>query len=147
MISAEKSKHPRPLGDLNATMRDLDLDSDAVRALVDEGKLVAFDIAAGRAARSELRVLTKSIEHYQTTGGAQPLDLDWPGIVRLVLPTDKLFVRGIEVRRALNCDRGHVENLILAGCLAVVKKPKKGPGGSPIITRESVEAFLKDRMQ
>jgi hypothetical protein len=135
------------MGDVNSVMRDLDLSGDKVRALLDQGNLISFNISANKSGRAGLRVLTKSVEHFRATGGKKPLVLDWPEIFRLILDHDKLFVRGMEIQRALNCDRGHVENLILAGHLVSSKKARPGPGGSPIVTRASFEAFLKGRLQ
>lgn len=138
---------PRPLGDINSVMRDLDINADRVRALVEQGSLIGFNISAAKTARSELRVLTHSVEHYRRTGGEKVLRLEWPQIFRLILPHDKLFVRGVEIVRGLNCDRGHVENLIASGFLVCCKKARPGPNGSPIITRGSFENFLIRRLQ
>ena len=145
-IGNSTTNPPRPMGDLNAAMRDLDLSAEKVRALLDEGKLIGFNISASKSGRAGLRVLTKSVERYRESGGKKPLVLAWPEIIRLILTHDKFFVRGMEIQRALNCDRGHVENLILASHLVTAKKARPGPGGSPIVTRASFEAFLKGRM-
>ena len=138
---------PRPMGDVNSVMRDLDISAERVRALVEQGGLIGFNISAAKSVRANLRVLTKSVDYYRQTGGAKVLRLEWPEIFRLVLPHGKLFMRGTEVARGLNCDKGHVENLILAGLLVSAKKSRPGPGGSPIVTRYSFEAFLKGRLQ
>lgn len=95
----------------------------------------------------DLRVLTKSVEHYRETHGKKSLVLEWPEIFRLIYPHEKLYVRGVEIRRGLNCDRGHVENLIAAGFLVIAKKSRPGPNGSPILTRSSFENFLIGRLQ
>jgi len=132
------------LGDLNAAMRDLDMNADQVRALLDEGKLVGFNIATNETGKKNLRLLTMSIHHYCETG--KYLAMEWPEIFHLVLPHDRLFVRGMEIQRSLNCDQGHVQNLIKTEHLQCVKKSQRGPGGSPMVTRGSLEAFLKGRM-
>ncbi len=64
-----------------------------------------------------------------------------------MVPHKKPVVTGLEIRRAMLCDRGHVENLILTGKLKALKKSQPGPGGSWMISRESFENFLKGRMQ
>jgi hypothetical protein len=145
--AGQRRLHPalcRPLGDVNAAMRDLDADAERVRALLDEGKLVGFNIGARDGGRATVRVLTQSIEHYLETGA--PLSLAWEQIFRFLIPHDKLFLRGPEIERALNCDRGLVENLIRAKRFTCVKQPRFGPGGSPMVTRESFQAFMKGRM-
>jgi hypothetical protein len=146
MINNSTTNPPRPMGDLNAAMRDLDLDADRIRALLDEGKLIGFNISTNKSARICLRLLTKSVEHYRQTGGKKPLVLEWPQMFRLVLKHDKLWLRGLEIQRALNCDEGHVASLILAGYFVLMKKSHPGHGGSPIVTRGSFEAFLKGRL-
>jgi hypothetical protein len=138
---------PRPLGDVNSAMRDLDMNADRVRALLDQGTLIGFNISVKNSGCCVLRVLTQSIEHYRATGGRKPLVLEWPEIFRLILPHKKLFVRGYEIARSLNCDRGHVENLIAARLLVASRKARSGPNGSPIITRGSFENFMIGRLQ
>jgi hypothetical protein len=137
---------PRPLGDTNSVMRDLDMNEDRVLELVEEGKLIGFNIAAKKSGRRELRALTRSVEHYRETGGKKCLVLEWPEIFRMIVPNDKLFVHGLEVQRGLNCNRTHVQNLIASGLLVSCKKARPGPGGSPIITRMSFENFLIGRL-
>ncbi|HTX21462.1 MAG TPA: hypothetical protein VMD27_06360 [Candidatus Aquilonibacter sp.] len=137
----------RPLGDLNAAMRDLDLSADKIRSLLDEGKLIGFNIAVKETTRKNLRVLTRSIEHYRETGGKESLLLEWPEIFSLILPGEKLFVRSTIIQRSLNCDREHVQNLIRAGFFSVSKKGRRGHDGSAMVTRQSFEAFLKGRLQ
>jgi hypothetical protein len=75
---------PRPLGCVNAVMRDLDLDGESVVELVEEGNLIAFDISAKNSRCKDLRVLTRSVEHFRETG--KPLVMEWPEIFRLLVP-------------------------------------------------------------
>ena len=149
MLSAPSSKmvNPRPTGCLNTAMRDLDKSADAIRALLDAGQLIGFNIAVSRAGRAEWRILTRSIEHYRATGGIKPLILEWPEVFQLILPCPQHFVAGVAIQRGLNCDRSQVQNLIAAGALAIARGARPGPGGSPIITRASYEAFLLERLQ
>lgn len=147
----------RPMGDVNTAMRDLNLDSDEVRLLVQMGYLVAFNIAcdrrpatslrARRRRKSELRVLTRSIEQYRMLKTKRICKLPWPQIFRLIVPHQKFVLKGTEVQCALNCDRGHVENLIATKHLVALEKTKPGPGGSCTICRTSLENFLKSRLQ
>jgi hypothetical protein len=137
---------PRPLGNLNAAMRDLDMDADGIRRLIDEGVLIAFDIARQKSKPQHLRILTKSIDYYRQNSGKKFMVLEWPEIFRLVLPHEKLFVRGLEMQRSLNCDEGHVANLIKSGFFTLAKKARAGRDGSPIVTRASFENFLIGRL-
>lgn len=140
----------RPLSDVKTVLRDLgefDIDAEQVRALAEQRVLIGFNIATDDLGRCELRVLTKSIEFFRATGGKKYHELEWPQIFRLVVPHKKPIVTGLELRRALICDRGHIENLILGRKLVALKKSQPGPGGSWTISRESFENFLKGRMQ
>ncbi len=139
----------RPVSDVKTVLRDLgefDMDAEQVRQLVEQRVLIGFNIAVDDLGKCELRVLTKSIEFFRATGGRKYHELEWPQIFRLVVPHKKPMVTGLEIRRALLCDRGHVENLILAGCLKPLKKSQPGPGGSWVVTTTSYEEFLKGRM-
>ena len=135
------------MGDVNSVMRDLDMSAERVRELLELGTLVGFNISAKKSGCRVLRILTKSVERYRATGKIYQPQMEWPEIFRLILPHEKLFVRGHEIARGLNCDRGHVENLIESGLLTVNKKSQPGPNGSPIIPRNSFENFLIGRLQ
>ena len=137
----------RPLGDTITAMRDLDMNADEVRSLVQLGYLIGFNIAVSDVMRMELRILTKSVEQFRMFKTKRVCELEWPQIFRLIVPHQKPIVTGLEVQRGLNCDRGHVENLILGNNLFVLKKSAPGPGGSWTISRQSYENFLKGRLQ
>ena len=140
----------RPLSDVKTVLRDLgefNIDADQVRELCELGVFISFDIAVDLDSRCEMRVLTKSIDFFRATGGKKYHELEWPQIFRLVVPHRKPVVTGLEIRRALICDRGHVENLINAGELTALKKSQPGPGGSWAVSRDSFENFLKARKQ
>jgi len=140
----------RPLSDIKTVLRDLgefDMDADTVRTLIETGAMVAFNIAVDLSSKAYLRVLTRSIEFFRASGGTKYHDPEWSSIWRWIVPHDKPVVTGLEIRRALLCDRGHVENLILARELTAVKKSQCGPGGSWVVTRKSFEEFLKERQQ
>ena len=138
----------RPLSDLKSVLRDLgefEMDADSVRGLIESGVLVAFNIATDLEGKAELRVLTSSIAFFRQHGGRKYHEPDWSTIWRALVPHSKPIVTGLEIRRALLCDRGHVENLILAGCLKSLQKSRPGPGGSWTVSRDSFERFMKER--
>lgn len=139
----------RPMSTVQTALRDLgqyDIDGDTIRALIESGCLVAFNIAVRLDTKPEHRILTKSIEFFQANQGRKYHELEWPQIFRLIIRHQKPVVTGLEIRRALICDRGHVENLILAKELAPLKKSQSGPGGSWVVSRDSFEGFMKKRM-
>lgn len=135
----------RPLGDTITAMRDLDMNAEEVRSLVQIGYLIGFNIAVSNASKMELRILTRSVEHFRTLKHKRVCDMEWSQIFRLIVPHQKPIVTGLEVQRGLNCDRGHVENLVIAGHLTALKKSAPGPGGSWVVTTASYEKFLKTR--
>jgi hypothetical protein len=135
----------RPLGDLNAAMRDLDLNWLEIQIAYEEGALVAFNIAVDPTGRKEVRVLTKSIEHFKHTFGVKKFDLTWKQIFKLILPHDKPFVTGLDIQAGLNCYPSLVENLTLAKHLKVIQAAQSGRGGTPTFTRASYEQFLEAR--
>ena len=137
----------RPLGDTLTAMRDLDMSAEEVRSLVQLGYLIGFNIAVATDTKAELRILTRSVEQFRTFKTKRVCEMEWPQIFRLIVPHQKPIVTGLEVQRGLNCDRGHVENLVLARHLTALKKSAPGPGGSWTLDRASFETFLKARMQ
>ncbi len=138
-----QTRRRRPLGDLNAAMRDLDLDAAGVQALLDEGKLIGFNISGRSGRRMAVRVLTQSVDHYWRTGRA--LNLAGPELLAILLPGAQPFVPGLALQRCLNCDPSQVTAIIRAGHVRVVKGSRCGWGGSPMITRSSFESFLMSR--
>jgi hypothetical protein len=139
----------RPLSTVQVVLHDLgefDIDAQQVRELVEQRVLIGFNIGVNGGGRLQLRVLTRSVEFFRATGGRKYHELEWNNIFRLLAPHERPVVTGVEIRRVLLCDRGHVENLILAGQLVAVKKSKWGPRGSWSVSRESYAGFLERRM-
>lgn len=139
-----------PLSDIKTVLRDLrglNIDAPHVRELVEARFLIGFNIAVDDLGRCELRILTKSIDFFRATKGKKYHELEWAQIFRQIVPHQKPVVTGLEIRRGLLCDRGHVENLINAGQLVALKKSSPGPGGSWTVSRDSYETFLQGRMQ
>lgn len=146
----------RPLATVETVLHQLGkkfrIDAEHVRLLVEEHALIGFNIAVALDTKPTWRILTKSIDFFRATHGRKYHELaddpqqNWQKIFRLVVPHKKPIVTGLEIRRALLCDRGHVENLIINGRLTALQKSKPGPGGSWTVSRESFEKFLQGRM-
>ena len=141
---------PRPLGDLNAAMRDLDLADEEILQLLEQRALVGFNIAVNPAGRGELRILTRSLEDFRQSRGRAVADFGWPGIFQLIFPAVALplppyTLTGLELRQALNCSRGHVENLA-SRHFEIVRPAGRGRGNTPRFKTASVENWLKNRM-
>ncbi len=140
----------RPLWKVDGSLcalGELPFDPRDIRALIEQSMVIAFNIALHLNSAPEYRILDTSIAWLRSHGGRKPHELEWPQIMRQIIRHQKPILTGVEARRALTCDRGHVENLILAGELEPLKKSQPGPGGSWTISRRSFETFLQRRRQ
>lgn len=145
-------RYKRPTMSVDAAKGILDCTEDDILAMVEEqGALVAWNIAIPGAERRELRLLTQSVSEY-LRDNPDHSDCFHTTIcpdyaIQLVLPGhNKPFVTGLEVQRCLNCGSTHVINLVSAKALTTLGPWRRGPGGSPNISRESFAAFLKSRL-
>jgi hypothetical protein len=140
----------RPLGDLNSARRDLNLEQGEILFLLSQRRLIGFNIAVKTEGRAELRILTRSLEHFRETGGQANPEREWPQILRLIFPTlagplRPELVTGLELQRSLNCSRAHVENLA-ARHFEILRPARKGRGHTPGFRAGSVERWLQSRM-
>lgn len=152
-----RSPRWRPLADTDCIKWALDVSTEDIEQLIDLGYLVVFDIAVALESRSplmshrrELRFLTRSIEHYRLTLGMRRLELTWPQIAQLIVPPEKKLLTGVELDAILSCDSNHRLNLIRAGELELPHDRRKtswrrGRNRGPIVTRESLDEFLRRR--
>ncbi len=141
---------PRPLGNLNAAMRDLDLGEAEILVLLSQRRLIGFNIAVKPGGLMELRVLTRSLEHCRETGGQAYPQRDWPHIFQLIFPAMAAplpphLLTGRELLQALNCSRGHVKNLA-ARYFEILRPARTGRGHTPGFRASSVERWLQSRM-
>ena len=134
-----------PLVPPATAMRDLGLDLREIRALVDLGFLVAFNIAAGEVT-PELRFLDCSLRQFKAGQGRQPFTENWTIIFRHIIPYQCPCLTGLEIQQALNCHRSVVSGLVRAGHLRQMRQATPGPGGSCVVTRPSFETFLQSRL-
>jgi len=140
----------RPMGDLNAARRDLNLEQEEIHFLLSQRRLIGFNIAVKAQGRAELRILTRSLEHFRETGGRANPEREWPQILRLIFPAMAGPLRpdlltGLELQQALNCSRAHVENLA-ARHFEILRPAQKGRGHTPGFRASSVERWLQSRM-
>lgn len=143
-----RDAHWLPVVDVNGVKWALTIDAHEVEDLVDQGSLIALNIALSINGRRELRILTRSIEHYRAACAARKLELTIEQILALMIPHSKPVIYGTEIDAALNCDPVHRQRLIHAeiDLLASTTSWRAGPGGSPTVTREAFAAFLKRRI-
>ncbi|MDB6109171.1 MAG: hypothetical protein JWR69_921 [Pedosphaera sp.] len=140
-----------PLMDVAAVRGVLgaEFNQDDVLDLIDLGLLPwSWNLAVREAGRREIRVLAACVKHYQLTGGFRPFpDMTEAQVWKLILPHDKPFVESIDLATAFNATSDLLLDLIRAGLLQRVDgtECRRGRGGSPLVSRDSVVTFLKSR--
>lgn len=144
-------RYEHPLAAMPTAKVLLKLGEAEIGELVDVGELVCVDIRTPDAEKRELRILTASIAARQAgtrEAGQAEVRSRAVWLVLGALGHDKPFVTGAEIKRVLNCGRQHVLNLIAAGALPAAPgtAPRRGRGGSPVVTRAAFAAFLTERM-
>lgn len=135
-----------PMTSIDGAKPLLGMNEDEIMALIDEGKIRwAWDLACQSRAARFVRILNRSLVCYEKPFLAQPETL--AQVIELILPpVSKITgtVRGTELQRACNVSSTHVINLVEAKIICA-KDWKRGPNGSPLITRSSVVRLLTDR--
>ena len=163
-------RYHRPLMTVNAAAGMLDCAEDEVVTLILKGKLVAWNIAKPGASRRELRILARSVAWCASFNGvgksAERRIWRWSKILALLLrgipnrPPKSLkysavvrskpaWITGAELRRILNCGSTHIISLVESKALKVLPGTdwRRGPGGSPLIRRDSFLTFLENRLE
>ena len=154
-VACGPGRWQRPLGDVNAAMRDLDLSDEEIFQLVDQRALIGFNIAVESSGRSETRILTHSLEHFRQTQGRTVLEISWSEIFKLVFSGPTLSaapflgqpdtLTGLALQQGLNCSRGHVANLACR-YFEIIRPARRGRGHTPGFKTASVKHWLKGRM-
>lgn len=137
-------------------------DEDNILDLIDNGFLAfTWDISIkpGKTAR-EFRIFPPCIAHCKKSPNEEfPLSFDAVVAQLLARHNDKPFLMGTTVKLLLNCGATHLINLVDSGALRCLpnnpaiqksKNPilyRRGPNGSPCITRDSFISFLRERLE
>lgn len=135
-----------------AAARDiLHLDVDMVLELIADRKLAwAWNIGLGKR-RSEIRILARCLRGYQASNTSCNLaEVPQEEIIAHILAREKKpWIEGVTLKHLLACENDLIIDLVTARELAVMPGTnwRRGPGGSPSITRESVINFLKRRRE
>ena len=119
-----------------------------VKHAIEDGRIVwAWRIGAGKAARTETRILRHSAEHYvKTLGRTLEPELTWSQVVAMVLPVGEAFpCSRLMCWWSATASLGR--DLIAEGSLCAVgdASPRKGRAGSQLVTRASAVEFLRTR--
>lgn len=120
-----------------------------IMSMVEEGKLRwVWDMRRSSARRAFVLVLAQSILYAQTGRAGPDLPLSdeegWEKVLGIVLPHQKPLIKGSELVRAFSISSQHMMNLVNDGAL-VALNARRLRTSTPIITRESVVKFLKER--
>lgn len=143
-------KTGRPTLSVNAAMSILDQDEDAVGNLIELGFIaIAVDIRSPKSQKKEVRIFADSLRAYlagEHLSGTVERSIDVA--LKSLFKHSRPHVRGVEIRRALNCSSQHVLDLLKEGCFTEVPNvQRKTPKTSPTIYRSSVITFLKSRRE
>lgn len=139
-----------PLMSIGAARAVLELDEDEMLDLIDNNLLAwAWHIESAPGGRREIRILAKCVRGFQTTQtdcGLRHASVE--EIIGHILARDKKpFIDGRRLASLFVCSGQLVMDLISAGALTVTEGTswRRGRGGSPVISRESVVRFLQER--
>ena len=127
----------------------LGMDEDEVASSVDDGQLIAWDIASDGAESGELRILTASVAGLAADEDSRPAPIPASEAIAIVLGEARTY-RGSDLARLFTCSRTLIMIHVANGDLELVpgsQAPRRGHGGTPIITRASLERFLRARIE
>ena len=143
-------RYAHPLAAMPTAKGLLTMNEEEVGELVDLGTLAAVDIRHPGAAKREIRILTASIAAHQAGQAVEWTPERVTALVLAGLKHQKPWVTGIEVKHLLNCGRQHAMNLVTAGQnglpQAAGTKHRRGPGGSPVVSRNDLAAWIESRV-
>jgi hypothetical protein len=146
----------RPMVDVLTASAALDLRHNEVIALVESGKLCwAWNIASPNSRARTIRILSRSLEEYQTGKGARYANAqeEFQAVIRLIhpglitQPGVVSLVRTCDLAQRFMINGGTMTRLVKAGEFEVGRKATaaRGRTGSPALKASSVVEFLARR--
>lgn len=140
-----------PLVSVRFASTILGISEQGIMRLIQEGKLNwAWDFRRATARRSFIFVLAHSLRQYQdgnerSSGADYCYPEDWNRVIKLILPHDKLVIKGSEIVQRFSISSQHMMNLVNDGSLKVLNA-RRLRTSTPLISRQSVVEFLKKRL-
>jgi hypothetical protein len=137
----------RGLARVETAMHIAELSEDGVTELIDDGVLIAFNLAsAGAKVRLPCIWCRSLVAYVETKDGSasHPHLASTEEVLADILPSGQRPLRGGELMRILAIKSALLHAHIKAGALAVVDGTMR-PGKSPLIPRPSIAAFLAER--
>ena len=135
----------KPLLPVRGVMSLVDKNEDQVLGLIEDGKLAwAFDVALDpkRGRNKELRILPAAVADYLR---GQACLLEWPEVLRLLLPHDEPMLLSRDITRILNVSGTHTYHLARRKLITPRSTWRRGPGGCARFATKSFVEFLKSR--
>ncbi len=127
----------------------LGADEDDVLKLIETRRLRwAFDLRGAGAKRAALRVFAPCVQEYQAREQgrpAPPCAATVDQVIDCVFSHKRPILRATELKARWNASSTHLHNLIAAGLLAAVPGTGDCVNQTPMVTRASAIAFLKQR--
>jgi len=128
----------------------LGISEDEVLEMIEDGRLEwAFDLRRKNSRKAFVFVLLESLQKAQdniinSLTSSDDENEEWNNVIETILPHKKPLIKGSEIVKTFSISSQHMMNLVNDGLL-VALNAKRRRTATPIITRESVIRFLKDR--
>lgn len=143
----------RPLWTISGATAWLRRHPDDILRMIEDGRLEwAWDIAAGPCKRRrEIRIWFESMEWARrnlanpASPTLLPPALTESQVIGRIIGHHRPLLRGSEVQALLNCDRNLIFRHLRAGALRATSRQASNTCRTPLILRESLEQFLRDR--
>jgi hypothetical protein len=135
----------KPLFPIRALTSLLDLDEDQVKSKIENGELAwAWDVALDprRARSKELRILPACVAAYMRS---QTCSLQWPDVLRMLLPHDEPVLLSKDIARILNISSTQTYNFARGKVISPCSTWRVGPKGCARFPVKSFVEFLKTR--
>jgi hypothetical protein len=123
---------------------------DEIMEMIEDGRLRwAFDLRRKNSRKAFVFVLVDSLQKAQdnaidTLSFSNNEDDEWNRVIEIILPHKKPLIKGSEIVKAFSISSQHMMNLV-NDRLLVALNSKRRRTATPIITRDSVLKFLKER--
>ncbi len=121
-----------------------------IMEMIEDGRLRwAFDLRRKKSRKAFVFVLVESLQKAQDNA-IDPLSLsndeeeEWSRVFEIILPHKKPLIKGSEIVKAFSISSQHMMNLV-NDRLLVALNSKRRRTATPMITRDSVLKFLKER--
>ncbi len=123
---------------------------DEIMEMIEDGRLQwAFDLRRKNSKKMFVFVLAESLQKAQDNlinrlAFYNDEDKEWNRVIEIILPHKKPLIKGSEIVKAFSISSQHMMNLV-NDRLLVALNVKRRRTATPIITRDSIINFLRER--